>query len=230
MGNGQVHALAQFDHPLNEYKSVMVTRVAHDFYDSDPSRGFYGGGGMDVRWQYNPISFALRGLPPDAPTWGLEYKRMIKEYFNYTIDVNGHTTMLPIESNYIDLDPELKDKYGRPAMRKTYKEHPDDVKIREFFLEKCIQLVEATDALKTWHRPVREKTSHTHLLGTCRMGNNPDTSVIDKFHRAHDVPNLFICDGSSFVSSGRGQPTMTIQALAFRAADHIIQFARKGEI
>jgi len=62
------------------------------------------------------------------------------------------------------------------------------------------------------------------------MGNDPDSSVIDKYHRSHDVPNLFICDGSSFVSSGRGQPTMTIQALAFRAADHIIQFARKGEI
>jgi len=62
------------------------------------------------------------------------------------------------------------------------------------------------------------------------MRNDPDSSVIDKYHRSHDVPNLFICDGSSFVSSGRGQPTMTIQALAFRAADHIIQFARKGEI
>ena len=62
------------------------------------------------------------------------------------------------------------------------------------------------------------------------MGNDPQTSVVDKYHRSHDVSNLFICDGSSFVSSGRGQPTMTIQALAFRAADHIIQFARKGEI
>jgi len=69
-----------------------------------------------------------------------------------------------------------------------------------------------------------------HLLGTCRMGNDPATSVVDKYHRAHDVPNLFICDGSSFVSSGRGQPTMTIQALAFRAAEHITRFARNGEI
>jgi len=69
-----------------------------------------------------------------------------------------------------------------------------------------------------------------HLLGTCRMGNDPATSVVDKYHRSHDVSNLFICDGSSFVSSGRGQPTMTIQALAFRAAEHISRFARRGEI
>ncbi len=69
-----------------------------------------------------------------------------------------------------------------------------------------------------------------HLLGTCRMGDDPATSVIDRFHRTHEVKNLFLCDGSSFVTSGRGQPTMTIQALAFRAADHIARFARRGEI
>ncbi|HET7374739.1 MAG TPA: GMC oxidoreductase, partial [Gemmatimonadaceae bacterium] len=69
-----------------------------------------------------------------------------------------------------------------------------------------------------------------HLLGTARMGNDPRDSVVDRYHRAHDVPNLFICDGSSFVTSGRGQPTMTIQALAYRAADHITRFARSHEI
>jgi choline dehydrogenase-like flavoprotein len=62
------------------------------------------------------------------------------------------------------------------------------------------------------------------------MGNDPSTSVVDRYHRAHDVPNLFICDGSSMVTGGRGQPTMTIQALAFRAADHITEAARRGEI
>ena len=69
-----------------------------------------------------------------------------------------------------------------------------------------------------------------HLLGTCRMGNDPRTSVVDKYNRTHDVKNLFIVDGSSFVTSGRGQPTMTIQALAFRAGDHIARFARRREI
>jgi choline dehydrogenase-like flavoprotein len=69
-----------------------------------------------------------------------------------------------------------------------------------------------------------------HLLGTCRMGNDPKTSVINSDHRAHDVPNLFLCDGSSFVTSGRGQPTMTIQALAFRAADCIVRLAKRGEL
>ena len=69
-----------------------------------------------------------------------------------------------------------------------------------------------------------------HLLGTCRMGNDPATSVVDKWHRSHDIANLFICDGSSMVTSGRGQPTLTIQALAFRAADHMKKAARNNMI
>jgi choline dehydrogenase-like flavoprotein len=70
----------------------------------------------------------------------------------------------------------------------------------------------------------------SHLLGTCRMGNNPKKSVINSDHRSYDVPNLFICDGSSLVTSGLNQPTETIQALAFRAADRITMLAKKGEI
>jgi choline dehydrogenase-like flavoprotein len=74
------------------------------------------------------------------------------------------------------------------------------------------------------------QTGGVHLLGTCRMGNDPATSVVDKYNRSHDVPNLFMVDGGSLVTSGRGQPTMTIMALAFRAADNIIQAARRNEI
>jgi choline dehydrogenase-like flavoprotein len=62
------------------------------------------------------------------------------------------------------------------------------------------------------------------------MGNDPSSSVVDKYHRTHDVRNLFVCDGSSFVTSGRGQPTMTIQALAFRAGDFIGRFAKRNEV
>jgi choline dehydrogenase-like flavoprotein len=77
---------------------------------------------------------------------------------------------------------------------------------------------------------IREQSFSMHLLGTCRMGDDPRTSVVDRYHRTHDIRNLFLCDGSSLVTSGRGQPTMTIQALAFRAADHMARFARAGDI
>jgi len=89
---------------------------------------------------------------------------------------------------------------------------------------------DAAGAKKIYRADVTERVGSVHLLGTCRMGNDPATSVIDKYHRTHDVKNLFLCDGSSLVTSGRGQPTMTIQALAFRAADHIGKFAKRNEI
>jgi choline dehydrogenase-like flavoprotein len=142
----------------------------------------------------------------------------------------GHGTSLPVESNSISLDPELKDAWDRPAMRVTYKDHPDDLANAAFLRDRGAEILEAAGALRVTKAPVNPQTSSMHLLGTCRMGNDPAHSVIDRYHRCHDVPNLFLCDGSSFVTSGRGQPTMTIQALAFRAAEHIAGFARRGEI
>ena len=93
-----------------------------------------------------------------------------------------------------------------------------------------MELLDAAGAQKAWRDHIGYQNSGAHLLGTCRMGNDPQTSVVDKYHRTHDVQNLFLCDGSSFVTSGRGQPTMTIMALAFRAAEHIGAAARNNEI
>ena len=230
MFNTNPVALALFDQPLNEYKSVQVTRIIHDFYDTDPKRGFYGGGGLDARMFFGPLLFALNGGSPGSANWGADFKRTLHHEFTRTMMINGHTTSLAMERNNITLDPTAKDKFGLPAIRMTYKDHPDDIKIQQFLLDRGLDILHATDARKVWNWPVGESTGTAHLLGTCRMGNDPRTSVVDKFHRAHDVRNLFICDGSSMVTSGRGQPTMTIQALAFRAGHYIAEFARRGEI
>jgi choline dehydrogenase-like flavoprotein len=142
----------------------------------------------------------------------------------------GHTTSLAMERNSVSIDPTLKDAWGIPAMRVTYKDHPDDLQTAKFLQDRAYEMMDAAGAKKLYRADVAESTVAYHLLGTCRMGNDPATSVIDKYHRTHDVKNLFLCDGSSMVTSGRGQPTMTIQALAFRAADHIGRFAKRGEI
>jgi choline dehydrogenase-like flavoprotein len=124
----------------------------------------------------------------------------------------------------------VKDKWGRPAIRVTYRDHPDDIKTGEFLVARATEILEAAGAQRTWDFGVPSQTLGAHLLGTARMGTDPGRSVVNADHRAHDVPNLFICDGSSFVTSGRGQPTMTIQALAFRAADCIAALARANQI
>ena len=219
-----------FEHPLNEYKSIEVTRIIHDTYEIDPKHGFYGGGGIDARFLWYPISFATVGLPPRLPQWGSEYKKALQKYFTRSMYLAGHTTSLPLEDNSISLDDTVKDAWGLPAMRVTYKDHPDDLKTNQFMIDRSMEILEAAGALDRWAYPVEESTYGFHLLGTCRMGNDPKTSVVTADHRTHDVPNLFLCDGSSFVTSGRGQPTETIQALAFRASDRITGLAKQNQI
>ena len=200
----------------------------HDFYDSDPKRGFYGGGGIDSRIGPQPIVWADR-IGEEGPFWGSAFKARLAE-FPRTMQVASHGTSLPLATNCVELDPELKDAWGMPAMRVSYKDHPDDLANVRFLQARAAEIMEAAGALKVTSAPIKPQTSSVHLLGTCRMGDDPATSVVDRYHRSHDISNLFICDGSSLVSSGRGQPTMTIQALAFRAAEHIANFARRNEI
>ena len=219
---------AVFEHELNEYKSVQVTRIVHDFYDSDPKRGFYGGGGLDCRIGPQPMFWAIR-TAGDGPGWGKGFKEHLKE-FPRSMQVSCHTTSLALETNNISIDPTLKDAWGVPAIRVTYRDHPDDLAMARWLQDRGVEILDAAGAQRVFKSTVTESSLGFHLLGTCRMGNDPASSVVDKFHRSHDVPNLFICDGSSLVTSGRGQPTMTIQALAFRAGEHIARFAHRNEI
>jgi choline dehydrogenase-like flavoprotein len=219
-----------FEHPLNEYKSVQVTRLIHDFYDADAKRGFYGGGGIDARFDFYPISFALSGLPKDVDQWGSGFKHALREYYTRSMFLLSHSTTLPVHSNSVSLDPEVKDAWGLPALRVTFKSHEDDLKTMRFLQERELELLDAAGAKKTWTFPVESLTEGVHLLGTCRMGNNAKESVVNRDHRTHDVRNLFVVDGSSFVTAGRNQPTCTIQALAYRAADRMIAAAKSGTI
>ena len=229
MLNGGGAAGAVFEHELNEYKSVQVTRILHDFYDTDLRRGFYGGGGIDARVMFGPIQYARSGIPIDVPTWGAQYKAALRDYPNFTLS-STHSTSLAVATNAVSLDHNIKDEFGLPGITLTYADHPHDLATSRFLVDRAAEILDAAGAEKVWKLPVASQTGGAHFLGTCRMGNDPGSSVVDKYHRTHDVANLFLCDGSSLVTSGRGQPTQTIQALAFRAAEHISRFARAGEI
>jgi choline dehydrogenase-like flavoprotein len=206
MYNGGAFAGGLFVHEVNGYRGVHVSRVILDFYELDAALGLYGGGGIDTRFDFTPIGFALDGLPPDTPRWGAGYKQALRRNYNRTMYALAHTTSLPVETNSISLDPTARDAWGLPAIRVTFQEHDNDQRLYD-----------------TYYPAV-------HLLGTCRMGNDPARSVVDPTHRAHDVPNLFLVDGSSFVTGGRGQPTCTIQALAYRAGAEITRLAREGAL
>ena len=231
MLNSGAISLGTFEHPLNDYKGFAVSRILHDFYELDAQKvGFFGGGGLDARFDITPIGFALNAMPPGTPRWGSDFKKVLGNNFTRTMEVFAHATSLAVEDNSFSLDPDVKDAWGLPALRMTYKDHADDLKLAKWLNDRSLELLDAAGATQKWSYPIVEQEFAVHLLGTCRMGNDAKTSVINTDHRTHDVKNLFLCDGSSFVTSGRGQPTMTIEALAFRAADRITSLAKSGAI
>ncbi|MEP6781103.1 MAG: GMC family oxidoreductase [Gemmatimonadaceae bacterium] len=230
MFNGDGSANGEFEHEVAGHKGPVVSRISHEFYELDKKLGLFGGGGFDFRVDV-PALFYTMSMPEDFPQWGSEFKKRMRPWYNNSLHAYGHTTSLPVSTNAVSLDPELKDSWGIPAIRVTFKEHEQDMRLYKFFQDRAVEFLNAAGATKTHTSPIQDNPGSTvHLLGTCRMGNDPKSSVVDKYHRSHDVKNLFIVDGSSFVTSGRGQPTLTIQALAFRAADHIGQFAKRQEI
>ena len=230
MFNGAGSSFGEFEHEVNGHKGPVVTRISHELYELDPKLGLYGGGGYDFRMDV-PALYNTMGMPPELPQWGSDFKKHMRSWFTNSLHAYGHTTSLPVATNAVTLDPDLKDAWGMPAIRVTYKEHEQDMRLYKHFQDRGRELLTAAGALNTYASPITDEPGSTvHLLGTCRMGNDSKSSVVDKYHRTHDVKNLFIVDGSSFVTSGRGQPTLTIQALAFRAADHIGQFAKRNEI
>ena len=233
MFNGHSGTFGRFEHPLNEYKGAVASRIVHDFYDTDPKRGFYGGGGIDARFPLRPDRLrASTCCRTDVPAWGAGLQARAARLLHALGALCMRTSRrCRWRRNTVTLDAAHPDRWGRPGLLPNV---PGPSGRHEGAgtgsASARSEMMEAAGATHVWNQPILPTDGGVHLLGTARMGNDPRDSVVDRYHRAHDVPNLFICDGSSFVTSGRGQPTMTIQALAFRAAEHIARFARANAI
>ena len=132
---------------------------------------------------------------------------------------------LPEESNRVVLDPTLTDDMGIPAPRLLYRRSENSEKLLGHAIERAKELLEAAGASEIIS-VVRGGGTIGHYLGTARMGDDPETSVVDRWGRSHDVRNLFIIDGSVFVTSGTTGPTSTIGAIALRTADYVADNAR----
>ena len=134
----------------------------------------------------------------------------------------AHAEGLPDERNTITLDPELRDARGLPAARVTYKWGDNDVKLAAAARDKAADMMAASGARKV-HIGLNYGA---HAMGSCRMGREAKSSVVNEFCQTHDVNNLYICDTSVFVTSAGVNPTLTAMAIADRAAGHIVAASR----
>jgi choline dehydrogenase-like flavoprotein len=193
---------------------------SHEFYETDPGRDFVRGFGLQIVRPSGPLHTALGGFTSTRVPWGATHHTVFDERFRHLINVGVMGEDLPETVNEVVLDPQLTDAHGIPAPLVRYRLSDNSVRMLEFGVARAAEALQAAGAREVLTcNPMR--ASGWHLLGTCRMGSDPRASVVDGWGRAHDLDNLFIVDGSVFVTSGAVNPTTTIQAIALRTADFI---------
>lgn len=177
--------------------------------------------------QFNYQNHRTAGWTKLMPGFGEHYKQSIKERYPAFLVFSPYGEKLPDPSTYIDLDWETKDSFGLPNVRRhvVWTEH--DLKI---FAEMTNWSREILLASKAEILSVAKEPAGNHELGGCRMGDDPRTSVVNAFCRTHDVPNLYVVDGSVFPSASEKNPTHTMMALAARTAEHIAHRLKQGEL
>ena len=187
----------------------------------DPNPPF-GGGVVEFGAQLHPIGEALF-----VPLAGKLHKNLMRysPFRDHMADITFIAEDPPVPTNMIDLDPTVKDVYGFPVSRITYKQHPNDQLVAQTSIPKLKQIHRETGAYFILAVPLAITNGGVpdtkHILGTLRMGNDPTTSVTDPYGRFHDLSNLYNSDGGVFVTSTGFNPTLTIQALAWRQAERI---------
>ena len=213
---------ARFDSPVHMYRGETMAGIIADEARLDTSRGFAGGYYMETL----SLGPAFLAAFADPGTWGPGFTEVMDAYENTAgMWVVGED--LPQETNRVTLNPGLKDQWGLPAPDVSFNDHPNDVAMREHGYGRADMLYEAVGAVGTHHTPPYPAT---HNLGTCRMSAKPEDGVVGAYGEAHDVPGLFVSDGSVMTTGAAANPTLTIVALAMRQAHYIAGELSRGAL
>jgi choline dehydrogenase-like flavoprotein len=197
-----------------------------EFYETDASRGFVRGAKWGLQPTGGPLSMT-RAYPwgESNTIWGADFHRQLRKRLGHSAMWGIIAEDLPEEQNRVVLDPVLKDAHGIPAPKLIYRMSENSKRLLQFHLSRAKESLEAAGASEVVIAPLIRETGW-HILGTCKMGTDPATSVVDAWGRCHDVPNLLIYDGSIWPTSSGMNPTATIAALALRCADHLVRERR----
>lgn len=202
--------------------------VAADF--DGPSHGFVGGATPNVENQRLPLGITREALPPDVPAWGKGWKDHIRTWQNWAA-VRIQPDCLSYESNFLDLDPRYRDRsgLGMPLVRMTYDMQPNEHRLGDFMEDKAEEILREMGATKTWRGPRFGGVVSSHDLGGARMGEDPGASVVDPELRVHDTPGLYLFGGAVFPTCNGVNPTLTMWALCYRAAERLVGRLNAGE-
>jgi len=222
--NLMLHPYAQirghFDQPMDAHRGSPICTWSHEFYETDPSRGFVRGYCYQFSRGIGPVRTAITGMADGLLPWGEGHHAAFRRLFGHSAGMVSVCEDLPEETNRVTLDPDLKDTDGIPAPKITYRLSENSRKMLDHSVARGVEILKAAGAHDIITRAPLPYAGW-HLMGTARMGTDPERSVVNEWGRSHDVKNLFIIDGSVFVTSGGVNPTSTIQAVALYVADQI---------
>jgi choline dehydrogenase-like flavoprotein len=220
-----VFAFGLFDERIDPWRGTPSGGIIQDDYATDPRNGFARGWTTLVTANSHwPYTVANR-----IPGWGVEHKDRVQRMFGHYACVATVGEQLPDLRNRVILDPAQRDSYGLPAPCLINQARENDLAMISRMSASLRELLEASGATEIWGNEYYPGMS-SHYLGTCRMGHDPRSSVVDPSGRTHDVPNLFVADSSVFVTAGAANPALTVSALALRTSEAIVAAFRRNEI
>ena len=211
-----------FNDPLDGYRGPHISIWSQEFYETDAARGHLRGYTFQFNRGQGPVVTAVSGMASGRIPWGADHHRAYRSSFEHSAAISAICEDLPEAHNTVTLDPTLKDSSGIPAPRISYRLSENSRRMLEHAMARGSEVMRAAGA---WDVATEAPVAAAgwHLMGTARMGTDPARSVVNEWGRSHDVKNLFIIDGSVFVTSGGVNPTSTIQAIALYVADSIKQ-------
>lgn len=215
-------AYATFDKPVRMYRGETMAGIIADEAKHDASRGFAGGYYMETL-SLGPAFMAAFIEPGE---WGRSFTEKLEAY-SHTAGMWIVGEDMPQAENRITLNTDAKDQFGLPVPNVHFDDHPNDVAMREHGYAAADALYSSVGALSVHHTPPYPST---HNLGTSRMSEKPEDGVVDRWGQAHDVPGLFVSDGSVMTTGAAANPTLTIVALAMRQADYLVDQFSTGKL
>ncbi|MEY3039593.1 MAG: hypothetical protein RLZZ593_735 [Bacteroidota bacterium] len=175
------------------------------------------------------------GLPVGG--YGPKIREEVRQYYGAVVGMSGRGESIALRDNYCAIDPNVVDEFGIPVLRFHYKWSDHERKQAKHMHDTFEQIIENMGGVVLGEKPGADKNYglHTpgriiHEVGTTRMGDDPKTSVVNRFEQMHEVDNVFIVDGGPFVSQADKNPTWTILALAWRTSDYIVEALKKQNI
>jgi choline dehydrogenase-like flavoprotein len=224
-GHTYTGAWGLFDQITYDDLGPGVSIAISDFNHGNP--GIVGGAMLANEFIRLPYQFASMAVP-EIPSWGLAHKNFMRDWYRRSVAVQGPTQEIPLADSRVEVDPKVKDFWGIPVARLSGGRHPKTLETSLAMAHNAEKWLKEAGAIRTWLKTAGQGTSGgQHQAGTCRMGDDPQSSVVDRNCRVHGHDNLYVVDGSVHVTNGGFNPALTIMAIGYYASNGIVR-SQKG--